>query len=129
MDRKRRIDIQDVVGKKSKAIDGDNDINPWTGEPFSARYHSILEIRTKLPVYQFKDKLLAKVMENQVVIVEGETGSGKRFVHLLGIAGRFCATMSQSLFCFCGSCFLKITFNVSHALLIPFHAFSIYCYR
>ena len=83
MDRKRRIDIQDVVGKKSKGSGGDNDVNPWTGEPFSARYYSILEVRTKLPVYQFKEKLVSKVMENQVVIVEGETGSGKKLQRVL----------------------------------------------
>lgn len=87
MDRKRRIDIEDVAGKKSKLANSDNDINPWTGQPFSARYYSILEVRTKLPVYQFKDKLLSKVMENQVVIVEGETGSGTWFIVFITILG------------------------------------------
>eukprot|EP00587_Corethron_hystrix_P003093 CAMPEP_0113306130 /NCGR_PEP_ID=MMETSP0010_2-20120614/5503_1 /TAXON_ID=216773 ORGANISM="Corethron hystrix, Strain 308" /NCGR_SAMPLE_ID=MMETSP0010_2 /ASSEMBLY_ACC=CAM_ASM_000155 /LENGTH=686 /DNA_ID=CAMNT_0000160733 /DNA_START=69 /DNA_END=2129 /DNA_ORIENTATION=+ /assembly_acc=CAM_ASM_000155 len=52
-------------------------INPWTGTPFSPKYYSILAKRITLPVYKFKDDLLAAVAENQVVVIEGETGSGK----------------------------------------------------
>lgn len=44
---------------------------------FSARYYDILKKRQALPVYEFKDELLRKVKENQTIIVEGETGSGK----------------------------------------------------
>lgn len=55
----------------------DSSMNPWTGRPFSAKYHSILEGRLKLPVYQFKEKLVDAVAKNQIVVVEGETGSGK----------------------------------------------------
>ena len=74
MDRKRKIDLGDSFGKKTK--EGDGSINPWTGAPFSAKYHSILSTRQKLPVYQFKEKLIECVKENQIVVVEGETGSG-----------------------------------------------------
>ena len=80
MDRKRKIALDDSVTKKTKATSEGGDeveINPWTGVPFSARYYSILEKRQKLPVYQFKDKLIDCVKENQIVVVEGETGSGK----------------------------------------------------
>ena len=52
-------------------------VNPWTGQAFSDRYRSILSKRTKLPVYLFRDELLKAVGSNQVVVVEGETGSGK----------------------------------------------------
>ena len=52
-------------------------MNPWTGKPYSQRFFSILEKRLELPVYQFKDKLLEAVKDNQIVVVEGETGSGK----------------------------------------------------
>ena len=84
-DRKRRLDVGDTTSalKRTKEIpqtDGtapDDDINPWTGIPYSDRYKSILETRLKLPVYQFKDKLLKAVEDNQIVVVEGETGSGK----------------------------------------------------
>ena len=81
-ERKRRIDLGDSYGsaklKKGQEESGsDNDINPWTGMPFSAKYHSILNTRKKLPVYQFKDELIQCVKENQIIVVEGETGSGK----------------------------------------------------
>ena len=73
--RRQRIDIGDYgSAKRAKVEEG---VNPWTGRPYSQRYLSILSTRTKLPVYQFKDELINKVLENQCVVVEGETGSGK----------------------------------------------------
>ena len=76
--RRQRIDLGDVTGKKRKlGNDGLQESNPWTGAPFSQRYFSILEKRTKLPVYQFKKELIDKVLENQCVVVEGETGKEK----------------------------------------------------
>ena len=51
--------------------------NSLTGRPFSSNYRKVLATRKKLPVYQFLDDLLEKVRENQTVVVEGETGSGK----------------------------------------------------
>jgi pre-mRNA-splicing factor ATP-dependent RNA helicase DHX15/PRP43 len=71
-DRKRRIDAPAAETKKTKG-----EINPWTEVPYSDKYYSILEKRLMLPVYQFKEKLLKAVEENQMVVVEGETGSGK----------------------------------------------------
>ena len=74
--RRQRIDLGDESNKKQKG-DDDNEApthNPWTGNPFSQRYYSILEKRCTLPVYQFREELLKKVMENQCVVVEGETG-------------------------------------------------------
>lgn len=50
--------------------------NPWTLKPYSSRYYEILLKRKQLPVYEFKNALEAAVRDNQVVIVEGETGSG-----------------------------------------------------
>jgi pre-mRNA-splicing factor ATP-dependent RNA helicase DHX15/PRP43 len=79
MDRKRRLDIADVAPKRvnlSAEAEG-NAVNPWTSTPFSTKYYNILETRLKLPVYQFKDKLVQAVQDNQIVVVEGETGSGK----------------------------------------------------
>lgn len=51
--------------------------NPLTGQPFSDNYYKILEDRKKLPVFEFLDTLEQAVDSNQVIIVEGETGSGK----------------------------------------------------
>jgi len=83
MDRKRRIDLSGDNGattsfnKKYYNHNSETELNPWTGAPYSARYYSILETRTKLPVYLFKDQLIETVQKNQITVVEGETGSGK----------------------------------------------------
>ena len=54
-----------------------NSTNPWTFKPYSSRYYDILAKRKQLPVYEFKNALEVAVRDNQVVIVEGETGSGQ----------------------------------------------------
>ncbi|CAH1784821.1 unnamed protein product [Owenia fusiformis] len=38
---------------------------------------SIEETRKSLPIYKFKDDIIAAVRDHQVLIIEGETGSGK----------------------------------------------------
>lgn len=82
---KRAINLDDSFGKKQK-FDGSaeispssssSSINPWTHKQFSNKYYEILTKRKQLPVYEFKDAMEKAVRENQVVIVEGETGSGK----------------------------------------------------
>lgn len=87
---KRRIDV-DVRGgeggevggkvrtmhKGADVSSGNGTINPWTNREYSDRYYQILAKRKMLPVYEFQEELLDKVNKNQVVIVEGETGSGK----------------------------------------------------
>lgn len=52
-------------------------INPLTGKPYSAQYHEIRAIREKLPVWQFLDDIESTLSSHQVLIIEGETGSGK----------------------------------------------------
>jgi hypothetical protein len=52
-------------------------INFLNGKPLSARYSSILEGRKKLPVWGFLAQLQDLMRANQVIVVEGETGSGK----------------------------------------------------
>lgn len=83
-DRKRKINLDttsDVdLGKKHQAtLDArqSSEVNPWTGRAYSPRYQSILQTRLKLPVYQFQSQMLDAVAANQIVVVEGETGSGK----------------------------------------------------
>uniref|UniRef100_A0A6U2I1C1 RNA helicase n=2 Tax=Hemiselmis andersenii TaxID=464988 RepID=A0A6U2I1C1_HEMAN len=51
--------------------------NPLTGRTFSANYYKILDKRMTLPVYEFKDKFTQIVHDNQIVVLVGETGSGK----------------------------------------------------
>jgi pre-mRNA-splicing factor ATP-dependent RNA helicase DHX15/PRP43 len=77
MDRRRRIDLDTSAAADPSASKRQRDTNRWTGQPFSDKYYSILAGRQKLPVYQFKEQLIKTVQDNQVIIVEGETGSGK----------------------------------------------------
>eukprot|EP01031_Cornospumella_fuschlensis_P037981 gene37981-46141_t len=77
---KRKLDLEGVQTESQRAKTDDNNgntdnINPWTGQPFSSRYYSILEKRRQLPVYEFKQQFEEQILNNQVVIVEGETGS------------------------------------------------------
>lgn len=89
--RKRRIDLgtsndepnalntQSPPTKAQQLVDdqGRPLVNPLTGKPFSRSYYDIRKQRVKLPVWQYLDDLEEKLDNNQVVVVEGETGSGK----------------------------------------------------
>lgn len=78
--RKLKLDWNSSTSSRSngngKSIETTN-INPYTNTQYSVKYKQILSTRLKLPVYQFCEKLLNAVENNQVVVVEGETGSGK----------------------------------------------------
>ena len=51
--------------------------NPWTGNPYTSKYYTLLAQRQKLPVYEFRDEVIETVRNNRVTIIEGSTGSGK----------------------------------------------------
>lgn len=81
-DKRRRIDI-DVEPHRSppqqeyineRLTRGDN---PWTGRPYTPRYYELLRTRRSLPVHESRARLLDCLAEKKVVILEGETGSGK----------------------------------------------------
>lgn len=79
MKRKAFSDIESAVADAivySSNVMANSSTNPWTLKPYSSRYYEILQKRKQLPVYEFKNALEAAVRDNQVVIVEGETGSG-----------------------------------------------------
>ena len=44
---------------------------------FSPRYYEILEKRKELPAWQASNEIIELVSAYQVVILQGETGSGK----------------------------------------------------
>ena len=52
-------------------------INKYTNKPYSNKYYTILEKRKKLPAYEARDKIVNLVNTNQILIIQGETGSGK----------------------------------------------------
>ena len=66
-------------GEYTKATDliFKSETNPLTGVAFSDKYFKFLVGRKKLPVLEYLDKLEEAVDKHQIVIIEGETGSGK----------------------------------------------------
>ncbi|KAK1937208.1 putative pre-mRNA splicing factor RNA helicase [Babesia divergens] len=52
-------------------------INPFTKLPYSSRYYTILEKRRSLPAWAARKNFIKLLRRNQVMILVGETGSGK----------------------------------------------------
>eukprot|EP01029_Cantina_marsupialis_P016210 TRINITY_DN3601_c1_g1_i1.p1 TRINITY_DN3601_c1_g1~~TRINITY_DN3601_c1_g1_i1.p1 ORF type:complete len:722 (+),score=268.55 TRINITY_DN3601_c1_g1_i1:58-2223(+) len=52
-------------------------VHPLTGRPFTQKYFEIRKFREKLPVWSFLDEIESQLKAEQVIVVEGETGSGK----------------------------------------------------
>ncbi len=52
-------------------------VNIYTTRSFSAEYFKILEGRRKLPVHGFRDEFLKLFRSSQLMLLVGETGSGK----------------------------------------------------
>lgn len=52
-------------------------VNPLNQRPYSRRYATLYESRRKLPVWQYLDAVQDALEKNQVIVIEGETGSGK----------------------------------------------------
>ncbi|PFH46026.1 hypothetical protein AMATHDRAFT_8337 [Amanita thiersii Skay4041] len=55
----------------------EHELNPFTKQPHTAQYRKILATRQKLPVFAQMDEFLKMFSENQVIVMVGETGSGK----------------------------------------------------
>jgi pre-mRNA-splicing factor ATP-dependent RNA helicase DHX15/PRP43 len=66
---------QTTAAQAKKVEDGQ--INPYTGEPFSQKYFSILKTRRDLPVHAQRDEFLQMYQKSQILVFVGETGSGK----------------------------------------------------
>ncbi|XP_033632812.1 putative pre-mRNA-splicing factor ATP-dependent RNA helicase PRP1 [Asterias rubens] len=52
-------------------------INPYSMAPYSMRYHTILAKRRTLPVWEYKVKFMEMLDKYKVMVLVGETGSGK----------------------------------------------------
>ncbi|KAF9782531.1 P-loop containing nucleoside triphosphate hydrolase protein [Thelephora terrestris] len=67
----RMVTAKQVQG----ALDGD--VNPFNNKPHSAQYRKILEVRKKLPVYAQMTEFFEVFTKHQIIVMVGETGSGK----------------------------------------------------
>lgn len=52
-------------------------LNPLTGVPYTKRFYEFLETRQRLPAWGAREQFLQQMQKSQVVILIGETGSGK----------------------------------------------------
>lgn len=53
------------------------DLNPLTGNPYTRRFYELLEQRQQLPAWGAREEFLRLMQKHQVVLLVGETGSGK----------------------------------------------------
>eukprot|EP00455_Lapot_gusevi_P031021 TRINITY_DN3348_c0_g1_i1.p1 TRINITY_DN3348_c0_g1~~TRINITY_DN3348_c0_g1_i1.p1 ORF type:complete len:738 (-),score=185.03 TRINITY_DN3348_c0_g1_i1:34-2124(-) len=78
MDRKRKLNLGSEDNLQKKLPDESKvPVNPYTGLPYSRTYFSILDKRRGLPVWEQKEAFCELVERNQVIVLVGETGSGK----------------------------------------------------
>jgi pre-mRNA-splicing factor ATP-dependent RNA helicase DHX15/PRP43 len=71
---KKRLDLN---AGSSSSKPADSGVNPHNGKNYSERYYSILEKRKTLPVWEQRDEFQRMFASTQVMILQGETGSGK----------------------------------------------------
>jgi HrpA-like RNA helicase len=80
-ERKRKLDLSSDGGEKappakmSKSVE--TAVNPLTQLPYSKQYYEILEKRKALPVWDRNNEFCELLAAHQVLILQGETGSGK----------------------------------------------------
>lgn len=54
-----------------------SNLNILTGLSYSQRYYEILKQRKTLPAWEAKEQLVEILKETNILILQGETGSGK----------------------------------------------------
>ncbi|XP_037504852.1 putative pre-mRNA-splicing factor ATP-dependent RNA helicase PRP1 [Rhipicephalus sanguineus] len=100
MSKRHRIDVGDspVTKKRDRDIDYDREdrnkekidnchnsqsvpvsqqLNALTGLPYSNRYYELFRKRIALPVWEYRDKFFEYLNKHQILVLVGETGSGK----------------------------------------------------
>ena len=63
--------------RKSKVLVEDPYTNPFNQKAYSQRYQEILTKRKTLPAWEAREPLIELLKKHQVVVLQGETGSGK----------------------------------------------------
>jgi len=82
--KKKRFNLQEFENtfnnnrnKIKPSENMDSTYNIYTGKSYSQKYFEILSKRKTLPAWEAKEHLKQLLDENQVIILQGETGSGK----------------------------------------------------
>ncbi|XP_050308776.1 ATP-dependent RNA helicase DHX15 homolog isoform X3 [Anthonomus grandis grandis] len=88
---KRRIEVgEPALKKKSSNVRDEKPVpvtqyslggtvsgNPYTGLPYTQRYHELYRKRIGLPVFEYRNDFMRLLSENSCIVLVGETGSGK----------------------------------------------------
>lgn len=61
----------------------DHPTNYLSGKPYSQRYRDILQKRRLLPVHKQREEFLELIHKHQILVLVGETGSGKTTQYIL----------------------------------------------
>jgi pre-mRNA-splicing factor ATP-dependent RNA helicase DHX15/PRP43 len=79
----QNADYKDLLfGERKRAKSGMSDEEDATHNylnqrPYSDKYFKLLEVRKNLPAWQAKKQIIELVQKNQVLVLQGDTGSGK----------------------------------------------------
>jgi HrpA-like RNA helicase len=77
--------------------------NPLTGTPYSEKYKEYAKKWSKLPAYKSANKIMTTLKENNVILVESGTGSGKTvlipkfLLHILNYKGKIAITLPKKV--------------------------------
>jgi len=81
--KEKNADYKDLLfGEKIRTKSGMSDeedatVNYLNHRPYGDKYFKLLETRKKLPAWQAKKQIIELVTANQVLVLQGDTGSGK----------------------------------------------------
>ena len=66
-------------GRGRSLISSYSDVTKGSGvkQPHTGHYYKLLERRKALPIWSYKNEIIKLIQSSQVVVIEGETGSGK----------------------------------------------------
>ncbi|KAL7068854.1 helicase associated domain-containing family protein [Cryptosporidium serpentis] len=68
----------DLEEKEKKGLENEGNLNRWNdNKPFSDRYYELRKFRKSLPAWSERKAFCKLLKKNQVVILVGDTGSGK----------------------------------------------------
>ncbi|CAK9824607.1 ATP-dependent RNA helicase DHX15 homolog [Anthophora retusa] len=113
---KRRIEVVDPYVKRkadgsttanstnapSTAPKNQVQLNPYTGLPYTPRYHEFYKKRITLPVFEYRADFMRLLAQHQCIVLVGETGSGvactqPRRVAAMSVAQRVSEEMDVAL--------------------------------
>lgn len=115
---KKRIDLSSGSNAENGANETTPGINPYNGAPLTKRYYDILEKRKTLPVWEQREEFHKMFASTQIMILQGETGSGKttQVRNRLALKASFCLLVREATIRALNGCRIE-----SKAFALPSH--------